>query len=166
MLIIETPRLYLRKFVHEDASWLSGIYADIDVMRYIATGVTIPEELVKRGIARRINNYDDGRYPEGVIILKDENKPIGHCGFSMLQDKSDIEIAYLLDKPYWGKGYATEMASAMLQHGFNNLGYNRVVGMVYPRNIPSANVLKKIGMVYEKEIEFWNIRFHLYSAAG
>lgn len=165
MIIVETPRLYLRKFVPEDTLWLAEIYADIEVMRYIATGVTIPAELVKRGIERRIKNYDDGKYPEGVMISKAENMPIGHCGFSLLQDKSDVEIAYLLDKPYWGKGYASEIASAMLRYGFDKLGYERIVGMVYPQNIASAKVLEKIGMTYEKEIEFWNINFHLYSAA-
>lgn len=166
MLIIETPRLYLRKFVMEDTDWLAEIYADTEVMKYIATGVTIPSELVKRGIERRIKNYDDGTYPEGVIISKSDNIPIGHCGFSLLQDKSDVEIAYLLDKPYWGRGYATEISSAMLRHGFETLGYKRVVGIVYPQNIHSAKVLEKIGMTYEKEVEFWSIKFRLYAVSN
>jgi len=163
MVIIETPRLYLRKFVIDDTDWLAEIYGDIEVMRYIATGVVIPYELVKKGIERRIKGYDKGRYPEGVIISKAENKPIGHCGFGFLEDKSDVEIAYLLDKPYWGKGFATEIASAMLQYGFDKIGYERVVGIVYSQNISSANVLKKIGMTYEKEKELWGITFQLYS---
>jgi [ribosomal protein S5]-alanine N-acetyltransferase len=162
-IIIETERLYLRKFVTDDAEWLSKIYADIDVMRYIATGVVIPYEYVKKGIERRISNYSEWKYIEGVIIDKSDDKPIGHCGFGLLHDKSDVELAYLLDKPYWGKGFATEIASAMLSYGFDKLEYKKIVGMVYPQNISSANVLKKIGMKYDKEVEFWNIIFDLYS---
>jgi len=163
-IIIETERLYLRKFNIEDVKWLANIYADIEVMRYIAAGAVIHENLVKKGIERRISNYSEWKYPEGVILNKSDFKPIGHCGFGLLQDKSDIEIAYLIDKPYWGKGYATEIASAMLNYGFDKINYKRVVGIVYPQNSASAKVLKKIGMEYEKEKELWGISFQLYSA--
>jgi len=50
MKILETERLYLRKFIIDDVEWLAKIYSDTEVMMYIAKGVVIHYDLVKKGI--------------------------------------------------------------------------------------------------------------------
>ena len=57
-----------------------------------------------------------------------------------------IEIAYRLPVDCWGQGYATEMAGAVLQHGFATLGLSRVLGLTWPENVASQRVLVKLGM--------------------
>lgn len=161
--ILETPRLKLRKFRADDEDAMALIYSDIDVMRYIGTGVTVAKEQVKKSINHWIEYEKKFGFSNWVVTEKDNDIMIGKCGFNWIPDNSDIEISYLFDKQYWGKGYATEVAGAVLKHGFETLGLNRVVGFVYPQNMQSIKVLKKIGLVYEKDVVFWGITFNLFS---
>lgn len=161
--ILETGRLILRKFRPEDEDAMARMYSDIDVMRYIGTGVTIGKEQVKKSVNHWIEYEKKFGFSNWVVTEKDNDIMIGKCGFNWIPDNSDIEISYLFDKRYWGKGYATEVAGAVLKHGFETIGLNRVVGFVYPQNKQSIKVLKKIGLVYEKDVVFWGITFHLFS---
>lgn len=162
-MILETERLYLRKFTAEDLDWHVKMYADPNVMRFLGRGVTLTQDQTKKSLDWKITFYEKNGFGEGVVLLKETGEPIGHCGFGYLPDRSDIEIAYALTESNWGKGYATEISKAVLEHGFSVLNMKRIVAMVYPQNSPSIHVIEKMGMNYEKEVEFWGIRLLLYS---
>lgn len=57
-----------------------------------------------------------------------------------------VEIAWRLDRPYWGRGYATEAARTALADGFGRRGLKEVVSFTIPVNLPSIRVMEKIGM--------------------
>jgi len=59
------------------------------------------------------------------------------------------EMGYVLAAAQWGKGYATEAATAMLRFGFDQLGIHKIIATCDPDNVASAHVLEKIGMRYE-----------------
>lgn len=163
MKILETERLLLRDQQPEDADVLAKMFADAEVMRFIGDGKTYPRSVVEQSITKW-NDY--GRkhgFTSWAVIRKEDNAFIGKCGFNRLPDDSDIELSYMLDEPYWGKGYATEIASAVLEHGLNKLGMKRVVALVYPQNSPSIRVIEKTGMKYEKEYEYMGIKMLMYS---
>jgi len=164
MIILETTRLYLRNFINEDKEIIAEMYSDIDTMRFIGTGITFtPEQSMKS--TDKWNEYEIKHgFSNWAVVQKKDDKFIGKCGLNWLPGNSDIEISYILDKPYWGKGYATEIAGETLKYGFEKLGLKRITALVYPQNESSISVLNKIGMKYEKEIEFWNITFQFYSA--
>jgi ribosomal-protein-alanine N-acetyltransferase len=162
-MILETKRLFLRKFTPEDIDWQARMYADINVMKFLGKGITLTTEQTKKTLEWKISFYEKNGFGEGVIVQKDTYEPIGHCGFGYLPDKSDIELAYALTESSWGKGFATEISKAVLEYGFNNLGMKRIVAMVYPQNSPSIHVIEKTGMLFEKEIEFWGSKLLLYS---
>ncbi|MEA2555117.1 MAG: hypothetical protein QOI60_448, partial [Actinomycetota bacterium] len=61
--------------------------------------------------------------------------------------------AYLLARPYWGRGFATEAGLAIVDHAFGTLGLSRLICLFEPDNIASANVARKIGMTYQMEVE-------------
>ena len=58
-------------------------------------------------------------------------------------------MGYWVGAPYWGRGYCTEAARAILRYGFEELGLHRIHAQHFARNPASGRVMQKIGMVYE-----------------
>ncbi|KKB34410.1 spermidine N1-acetyltransferase [Bacillus thermotolerans] len=84
------------------------------------------------------------------IIELESNKIIGSCGYNSLDsDHSKAEIGYDISKAFWGKGYATEAISSLMDYAFTSLKLNRVEAKVVPENIPSIKVLEKLNFTYE-----------------
>jgi len=78
---------------------------------------------------------------------------IGHCGLleKDVNDQAEIELIYVFASDSWGKGYATEAASALRDHAFHRLGLRLIIALINPGNPASARVAEKIGMQLEKE---------------
>jgi RimJ/RimL family protein N-acetyltransferase len=155
MDVVETPRLRLRRYRPDDADRVAPIYADPETTRY-AGGVRTPEM-----IAERIANVDDHWRAHGfgpwVVALPATDEPIGHCGLRRCQSSAatpdEIELLYLLAKPHWGQGLASEAASMALAVGFGVWGFARIMAMVHPDNVASVRVLEKLGMTCERSVE-------------
>lgn len=82
-----------------------------------------------------------------AITEKESEKVIGLCGVGGIDyDRSKNEIFYHIGKDYWGKGYATEAAEAMLEYYFKQLGLTKLIGAVHPENKASIRVMEKIGL--------------------
>ena len=161
-MILETERLYLRPLKESDIDALAGMYANPEVMRFIGKGVTFTRSQSENSI-KMWNDYEKANgYSNWAVIRKEDEAFIGKCGLSVLPDKSGIEISYILDDLYWGKGYATEISAAVLEAGFTKFGLERIIALVYPQNSPSIKVIEKLGMKYEKEAEYWGIKFLMY----
>ena len=91
------------------------------------------------------------------VFEKETNHFVGqaglfHLGFNVNQ--SDIELAYRLHQKYWNKGYATELANALINYGFNQFSFPKIIAIVHPKNERSTRVLEKAGMSYRGIIEF------------
>ncbi len=163
MKILETERLLLRNQQPEDADVLAKMYGDAEVMRFIGDGKTFPRSAAESSITKW-NDYERTHgFTSWAVIRKEDNAFIGKCGFNYLPDNSDIELSYMLDEPYWGSGYASEIAKAVLEHGMKKLNLKRVVALVYPQNSPSIRVIEKTGMKYEKECEYFGVKLLMYS---
>ena len=67
----------------------------------------------------------------------------------VLDKIKEVELAWWIDKPYWGKGYATETALGLVKYAFEIKGLPRVVAIAYLPNKASIRVMEKIGMRYE-----------------
>jgi ribosomal-protein-alanine N-acetyltransferase len=162
-MILKTKRLCLRPLEIEDLDALAKMYADVEIMRFIGSGKTISRANTEASIARW-NEYElKHGFSNWAIIRNEDNAFTGKCGFSYLPESTEIEISYMLDEPYWGNGYASEIAGAALEYGFEKLGLKRIVALVYPQNSPSIKVLEKIGMKYEKAAEYWGVMLLMYS---
>ena len=64
------------------------------------------------------------------------------------------EIGWRLDKQYWGKGYATEAAIVVLAYGLNELNLKEIFSFTAKGNLPSINVMRKIGLRERQELAF------------
>ena len=91
-----------------------------------------------------------------ATLLKENNQLVGRCGFlfQQIEDAKEIEITYLIDKHFWGKGLATEAAHETVRLGFEKYEFPRIVAVINPENMASVRVAEKIGMKYERDVNY------------
>lgn len=151
MEIIRTERLVLRDF--EEADWKSvhDYASDSEVVRYMPWGPNTIEDtrnFVRRAIAG-LQEQPRRNYNLAVVLIS-QNVLIGGCGIYVTNpDEREGYIGYVFNRNYWGKGYATETANALLKFGFSQLNLHRIFATCDPANAASAHVLEKIGMQRE-----------------
>lgn len=153
-LILETPRLILRHFVMGDLDELYALYQDPEIRRYFPDGVKNYKD-TKEELEWFLNGHPE--HPKlglWATTHKETGKFIGRCGLLpwQIDDKLEIEVAYLLDKNFWHQGLATEAAKGILAYAFNNLRLSRIICLMDPDNIASQKVAKRVGMTLERKV--------------
>ena len=145
-----------------DACALFGVLGDPVAMRYfdICRPLTRPEAADQ--VAAWISHHAQHGFMPGMILLKDNLKPIGHGGLAYYPETEDIgpELIYIFKRRYWGKGLATEFASAAVAFGFGELRMDRILATVRPENLASIAVLEKVGMVFRRDMPEMNRRLY------
>ena len=147
-LVILTKRLILRDFNEEDWKSVHEYASDPEVVRYVEFGPNKEEES-KSFIHRALVHRKEKPRKDFTlaIVLKATNTLIGGCGIYLISpDNQEGSIGYVLNRNFWGQGYATETAQALLEFGFNQLKLHRIFATCDPKNTASARVLEKIGM--------------------
>jgi len=146
-LQIETQRLVLKPMTEADATDLYTLNIDPEVIRYTGDG---PFKSVEEALDF-IRGYDVfEKYGRGRFstFIKGTGEYIGWCGLAYLSKKNEFDIGYRFMKKYWGKGYATESASACLRDGFTRLRLEKIIASAMKENVASINVFKKLGLKY------------------
>ncbi|WP_373124721.1 GNAT family N-acetyltransferase [Blautia producta] len=146
---ITTERLKLRRFHIRDVEAVFNNYgSDINVNRYISFAPCSTLESAKEFIEMHIKQYDSNPDFYGwAIILKD--KVIGSIGLFNVEKSGQCELGYSIGSAWWGYGYATEAAAAVLEFAFQKMQVHRVYASHHIENLASGKVLEKIGMHYE-----------------
>ncbi len=153
---IETERLVLRGWdLGDDLDAYAAICADPEVMRYIGDGSTH----TRAESAERLRAFEATWQERGfglfALELTGTGELIGFTGLALPDFLPEImpavEIGWRLARPHWGQGYATEAARAALTFGFDRVGLERIVSVHAVGNDASANVMRKIGMHFDRE---------------
>ena len=165
MSFIETDRLLIRTWMPGDATKVEKMFADPEVMRYIGAGGPWLPERTRELIGVMIERYERSGIGVWPVVLKEGSVLVGECGLQPLPNSTDIEIAYLFDKPYWGAGYAYEAASAVLDWGFNQHGLQRIVAVIAPENARSIKLANRLGMRFEKVVRAYKHDLLKYAKA-
>jgi len=167
-VILETNRLLLRRQVIADLDALWALYCDPQITRYI------PDAPRSYAQAREELEWHMHGHPSNpqlglwATIHKDSGRFIGRCGLLpwTFEQRLEVEVAYTLERAYWGQGLASEAARAILQHGFEKLRLPRLICMIDPANSASRRVAEKIGMTFERKVDGWEgdgIPFLIYA---
>jgi ribosomal-protein-alanine N-acetyltransferase len=147
--ILQTPRLLLRPFTLADAPEVVRMAGEWEIA---ATTLSIPhpytEDHAEQWIRQQPEQWAVGKAVNFAISHPD-NTLYGSIGLGIVPTFNLAEMGYWVGKPYWGKGFATEAAQAMLAFGFETLGLNRIQATHFSNNPASGRVMEKIGMVYE-----------------
>ena len=151
---LETERLALRPMTAADFDWYAGLYTDADVTRYLGGTKTRGE--LEALFTTRILEYYEAHPGLGLwmTIERATGDPVGFHLLNNIQGESIIQVGFALAKSAWGRGFATEMAFALLRHGFVDLRLARIAGMASLGNVASQRVLEKIGLQRRGERAF------------
>src|SRR5688500_18057608 len=118
---LETARLRLRLFAPGDSFEFSSITRDPEVMRFIGAGRPISSDETAANLDSLINAFRRRGFGRWAVVHKESGRLIGYCGFSAGNPAAGVELAYMLARPFWGKGFATEAARACLRYAFEEL---------------------------------------------
>lgn len=147
---LQTERLVLRPFRMDDAKDVQRLAGDPAIA---STTLNIPhpyeDGIAEAWIRSHQEKFEKGELVNFAITLRTDGTLIGAIGLRIEAAHSRAELGYWIGKPYWGRGYCTEAAQAVVQHGFLALGLNRIHASRLRRNPASGRVLQKIGMSYE-----------------
>lgn len=134
---VTTKRLVIRPFKESDADALYSYTSNAKTMHYL------PEEpFTRQEVACFIANKNEAY----AVVLQASDTLIGHIVFERYFGDHSYEIGWVFHQDYWGKGYATEAAAAVLTYGFEEMGLHRVVATCQPENHASYRIMEKLGM--------------------
>jgi len=164
-LNIQTERLIIRRFREDEFEDLYPLDEDPRVMKYIwqcKPKPTVREEAIQR--FKYLRDYYDLFPGLGVFAtcLKETGELIGWTLLKDLDKSEYIEVGYRYFYRFWNKGYATEAATALLAHGFNDQKLDKIVAVTHPENEASKRVLIKIGLKYKREDFFYKTNIHFF----
>ena len=160
--ILETKRLLLQVPQLNDLDNLIGLRTDPDVMRCLGgfgqdfgTGVIQQVDEIKYQLSLAQDYFDTYGLGFFCAFEKESSDFIGQAGLFHLRydtKQPNIELAYRLHKKYWGQGYATELAIALIKWGLYTYGLPKIIAPVHPGNERSIRVLQKSGMACNESI--------------
>ena len=153
---LTTQRLILRPWREDDLEPFAALNADPEVMRFFPR---LLDREQSDAMAHRIGSRvaDEG-WGLWAAEVKDGAPFIGFIGLQPIPFEAHftpaLEVGWRLDKAHWGRGYAPEGARAALDHAFGVLGYDEVVSMTTPANLPSQRVMQKLGLTRDPADDF------------
>ena len=141
---LTTARLVLRPFTLDDAPAVQQFAADREVA---LNTLLIPHPYPEGAAVEWIDGHDDTSHNHIFAMApKDGGEVMGAIGLHVERNHERAEIGYWLGVPFWGQGFVTEAAKAVLGYAFDELGVHRVFAFHFTRNPASGKVLLKIGM--------------------
>jgi ribosomal-protein-alanine N-acetyltransferase len=158
---IETDRLRLRIFRPDDLDHLAALFADPEVVRYVGDGKPIGREESDRALQSIIQHWHKHGFGRWAVEDKVTGEFVGFGGLRSLLEQP--EVVYHFAPAHWGKGLATELATASLRYGFETHGFDRVVAIAKPENTASIHVMEKLGMHFEARTSYYDIEVVQYA---
>ena len=149
-LSIETERLFLRPFRKEDGAAMYELNDDPEVLQYTGD-VQFENMQAVETFLENYSQYVDYGVGRLIVIFKETGEILGWCGLKYHPETEEYDIGYRFHRRYWGKGYATESAIAVLKDGVDRMGIKEVVGRARVENKASIHVFDKLQMLFVEE---------------
>ena len=152
---LKTPRLLLREFEEEDLLQVHEYLSDPEVFRYMIGGsadLQQSRESIRKIIEAR---SEKPRLDYSLVVThKEKDRVIGGSRVRVLDPALNLVyrllgpayVGFWLNRRFWGQGYGTEVAKALLSFGFDELRLHRLFAWCDAENVSSARILEKVGM--------------------
>lgn len=146
---MKTERIGFSVWEKNDLALATLVWGDQQVTKYIcATGSFTKEDIEKR-LQTEISNLVTNQIQYWPIFDLTNGELIGCCGLRPFpSEEAAYEIGFHLRKVYWGKGYATEAAKAVIQYATQPLNATKLYAGHHPKNEASKKLLVKLGFSY------------------
>jgi len=153
---LDTPRLRLRRWRRRDLEPFAAMNADVDVMRFFPFLLTREDS---EGMLARIDqHFHEHGFGLWALERRETGQFIGFAGLSVPRFVSHftpcVEVGWRLARAFWGHGYATEAARAVLAHGFAELRLPEIVSFTTVANERSQRVMCRLGMHHDPSDDF------------
>lgn len=141
----ETQRLLCRPFIQEDcADMLENWIANPNVQSEYGEPVYTTVEQVKKLLNEYIEKYRNPDFYRWAIIEKSSGRNIGQIAFCRVySDCRTAEIEYCIGEPFWGKGFATEALTGLIDFTFCSTEFQKLEAYHRAENMRSGRVLQK-----------------------
>lgn len=159
---IKTPRLLLRQWTEDDFEPFAQMNFDPKIREFLPVKVqrdrensyTFAKDIIKRNEEK---NWGSG-YAMWAVEIPGQAKFIGRIMLVSVPFEAHftpaVEIGWYISPVYWGKGYATEAAQAVLRYAFETLNLPEIVAYTVVNNIRSRRVMEKLGMDHNPNEDF------------
>lgn len=154
---LETQRLRLRLFTHDDLPVMYVLNTDPDIIKYADSPAKDMQEVKERLEQGPLFDYEKYGYGRFAVELKETGKVIGFCGIKYLPEIDLPEIGYRYLTEYWGKGIATEAARVCVEFARKDLKIKKLIALVIPENTGSIRVAQKLGMIKGPLIHIYDV---------
>lgn len=156
--MLETERLQLRHFNHDDLPVMHVLNTDPDIIRYAdepSKDIKETRSRLENGALADYQKYGYGRF---AVDFKPTGELIGFCGIKYLPEIDLPELGYRFLTRYWGMGIATEAAHACVAFAREDLQLTKLIALIIPENTGSVRVAEKVGMRKGPLIEIYGER--------
>ncbi|MBK9457457.1 MAG: GNAT family N-acetyltransferase [Bacteroidetes bacterium] len=160
---IRTERLILREFNASDIALIFELDSNSAVMEFIrppSKTLQEAEATYNKIVATR---QRDKRFGNWVAVTINTHEAIGWFCLKDLDNTSAIEVGFRLLPRFWGYGYATEGAKALIDYGFTVCNLNTIVGVTTDANLRSQSALTKCGLQFIKHARFYETDVKYYA---
>jgi len=160
---IECERLTLRPVSLSDYEHFFGLITDPVVMRFIGleAGRIPSANEVKAHVQRAVAAWRTRGYGRWSAFDRETGDFVGFSGFRC--EDGTPELISIVHERYWGNGYATEAAAAVISYGFEQLGFDEVCAYVRPENERARVLLDKLGAEYIGIVDFHGVEGAAYT---
>ncbi len=160
---IDTERLTLREITLDDGDLIADLYGDPETMDSYR-GVLSSEES-RVWVEGVIASWQEKGYGYWILFLKDTDTFIGSAGLfdEEIDGSLEPEVGYVIQRQYWGQGYASEVAAACYDFALNRTDLDRVITIIDPRNSAAIHLAKKYGLSFLRQSAKWGRVVHVYA---
>lgn len=135
---METPRLIIRNFVHEDGGDLQEILGDSETMQYCEPAYDLPQT------QKFLDSFCIASQGGVAVACKETNKVIGYILFKETH-KGVYEMGWFFNRNTWGRGYALESCKAVIAYAFETLNAHKIFAETID-GVKSVGLMEKLGM--------------------
>lgn len=165
MQTIHTARLVIRRFKLADGAFIVQLVNQPSWLQWIGNRnvhtLNDAETYLSSG---PLSMYE--RYGVGLCGVELAGSLIGMAGLIKRSPEAEIDLGYAFLPEYWGQGYATEVAQALLNYAINTLKLPRIIATTQLENQQSIKVLERIGMQFEGIIHEGEKSLRLFGYGG
>jgi ribosomal-protein-alanine N-acetyltransferase len=153
MTLLATERLVLRELCVDDAGFMLELLNEPGWRRFIGDrGVRTLEAARQDIVDGPMAMYRRHGFGLHAVLRKSGGEPIGICGLLKREALDDVDIGFAFLERHGGRGYAHESAAAMIRHGREVLGLQRIVAITTSDNEASVRLLQRLGLRFERMV--------------